>query len=135
MIEITTNKNKMANEKFRDLRVGDIIRVYDHLSKKHYPAQIISIKGEGYDAGIPPKFGKYKGCSIEFGLVGRNSSHSICVQSCGSFYVNYSEEKSMRGSKHTGFLTEEDAEEFRIYLADQKINELKKEIEKLEKSK
>jgi hypothetical protein len=125
----------MSNEKFRDLRVGDIIHVYDHLSKKHYPAQIISIKGEGYEADIPPKFGKYKGCSIEFGLVDRDFDRIVCVLSSGSFYISYSEEKSRRGSKHTGFLTEEDAEEFRVYLADQKINELKKEIEKLEKSK
>ena len=125
----------MPNEKFRDLRVGDIIHIYDHLGKKHYPAQIISMKGEGYDSEIPSKFGKYKGCSIEFGLdVVRDFDRIVCLSS-GSFYVNYSEEKNMRGSKHTGFLTEEDAEEFRIYLADQKINELKKEIEKLEKSK
>jgi len=124
----------MSNEKFRSLQIGDIVYVYDHGSKKHYQAQIVSMKGEHYDHSHPA-FGKFKAVEIEFCSNPVFYSRNKESMDTGKFWVNFAEEKNRRGSAYTGFLTEEDAEEFRVYLLDMNINDLKKEIERLEKSK
>jgi hypothetical protein len=124
----------MSNEKFRSLQIGDIVYVYDHGSKKHYQVQIVSMKGEHYDHSHPA-FGNFKAVEIEFCSNPVFYSRKKERMDTGKFWVNFAEEKSRRGSAYTGFLTEEDAEEFRVYLLDMNINDLKKEIERLEKSK
>jgi hypothetical protein len=124
----------MSNEKFRSLQIGDIVYVYNHGSKKHYQAQIVSMKGEHYDH-FHPEFGNFKAVEIEFCSNPVFYSRKKERMDTGKFYVNFEEEKSRRGSAYTGFLTEEDAEEFRLEQIELKIDELKVQIEKLETTK
>ena len=125
----------MSNHKFEYLSIGDEIYVYDHSSRKHYPVQVMSIKGEGLTSEFGTKFITFKGCSIEFCADPKRYHQRGERPETGNFYINFSEENSRRGSAYTGFLTEEDAEEFRLFIIDQKIEELEKEISKLEKNK
>jgi hypothetical protein len=124
----------MSNERFKALQIGDVIYVYDHSSKKHYPAQIVSIRGQHYDPHHPA-FGRFKAMEIEFCSNPNYYSRKGETMETGKFWVQFSDEKNRRGSAYTGFLTEEEAEEFRIYLLDLRIEELKKEVERLEKNK
>jgi hypothetical protein len=125
----------MSNEKFRRLSIGDEIYVYDHSSRKHYPAQVMSIKGEGLVSEFGTKFITFNGCSVEFCADPKRYHQKGERPETGTFYINFSEESSRRGSAYTGFLTEEDAEEFRLFILNQKIEELEKEISKLEQNK
>jgi hypothetical protein len=153
----------MSNEKFRDLKIGDIVWVYNHATESINKALVNSITGSGFEETFPIKsalqrildqdairLSKHTGCNVgfailynekeltpigkKFGLEDKDIQHIEYISKLmkGSFYVKYDEEKSRRGEDYTGFLTREDAIEFKEILIKKQINNLKSRMNELE---
>ena len=122
----------MSNEKFRDLKISDRIFVYCH--KNAHPRHIVKevlvteIKGSVVHPNLTTKAVSVDGITVSFNLIGENQ------QDNQTFFIRFSEEKSRRGTSYTGFLTLEDALEFAEYLKDQKIEDLQKDIKRVEEN-
>lgn len=122
----------MSNERFRDLKISDRVFVYCHknIHIKHKIKEVLvtEIKGSVVYPNLTNKIVSVDGITVSFNLIGENQ------QDNQTFFIRFSEEKSRRGTSYTGFLTLEDALEFAEFLKDQKIEELKKDIEIVEDS-
>ena len=119
----------MSNERFRDLKISDKIFVYCHESYIKIKEVIVTeIKGSVVYPNLSTKVPSVEGITISFSLIGENQNEK---QTC---FIRFSEEKSIRGTSYTGFLTIEDALEFVEFLKDQKIEELQNEIKRAEES-
>jgi hypothetical protein len=120
----------MSNERFRDLKIGDRVFVYCHknVNTRHIIKEVLvtEIKGSVVYPNITNKIVSVDSISVSFKLIGENQRDKQ------TFFIRFSEEKSRRGAEYTGFLTIEDALEFAEFLKDQKIEELQKDIEKIE---
>jgi hypothetical protein len=117
----------MSNERFRDLKIGDRVFVYCHKSwTKIKEVLVTEIKGSVVYPNLTTKEVSVDGISVLFSLIGENQRDKQ------TFFIRFSEEKSRRGVEYTGFLTIEDALEFAEFLKDQRIEELQKDIKKLE---
>ena len=119
----------MSNEKFRDLKISDRIFVYCH--KNAHPRHIVKevlvteIKGSVVHPNLTTKEISVDGITVTFNLIGENQ------QDKQTFFIRFSEKKSRRGGVYTGFLTLEDALEFAEFLKNQKIEDLQKDIERV----
>ncbi len=120
----------MSNERFRETKVGDIIYVYDHEAEHIYRAICESVSGTRFEPQTIDGLGQYVGCDIEFVIPIEYSTPYTSLKR-GSFYIKYNEEKNKRGTKYTGFLTKEEAIEFKNYLTQMKIDELESQVKKL----
>ena len=127
----------MRNFRKEDLVLDAKIYVYKHGSDIIVPAVISGIEGryERYSNKLyqhaSDAFEETIGAVVSFklGPLGAN----VVSTDTGTFYVNFSDEKNRRGVEYTGFPTEEDAQEFKKYLLEQKIEELQHQIENIKK--
>ena len=119
----------MSNEKYRDLKIGDKIFVYCHEGyRKIYEVIVTEIKGSIVYPNLTNLDILVDAISVSFSLIGENQKDKQ------TFFIQFSDEKSRRGTSYTGFLTLEDALEFAEFLKDQKIEDLQRDIKIVEES-
>lgn len=128
-------------ERFRNIKIGDVVYVYEHATKLIKKAHIIGIHPSNYEMNISSNnidgFGSFNSTSFDFTF---DTNRQISCRDGytpikhGSFSVCYKDEKSRRGITYVGFITEEDAKEFKLEFIVREIKNKQKEIDKLEES-
>jgi len=121
----------MGNERFRKIMIGDNVWVYDVESEQIREVTVIGIKGNHFDK--PTHL--FRGATFNFGALHYvDGTGTPRMVERGSFFVNFNEETSRRGTEYVGFLNKEDAVEKLKEDCQITIDELKNKIKDVEKS-
>lgn len=123
----------MVANRWEDLKIGDTVYPYNVESGYMLERIVTGIKISGLDS-----LGKIEGIEVSFGFVQKSidafsSGRPFIVEKDGdSFYIKYSDEKSRRGNKYIGFLTEKAAIEYELEILQNEVYSRAKKVIELE---
>lgn len=117
----------MGNNKFRDVKIGDKVWVYNVSMENLSEVIVTGIKSDNFDF----KKDVYKSASYSFGTISGRYEDRV-ISHIGEFYIDFSEPISKRGSKFVGHYNKEDGVEFVKKISMLEIENLKEKIKKLE---
>lgn len=118
----------MKNNSFTNIKPGDIVYVYTHSSERITKAHVLSVTGRQWDR-FNMKFNAY---DIEFFFLNRGQQDTLNSETTiHTFYVELTEEKNRRGSVYTGFMTLDDAKEFKRHKLENQLEDAELSIKRI----
>ena len=126
----------MSNEKWRDIKLGSTVYIYDVEKRDYSKKTVVGIRSERFTKEDMQPMEMY----VEFEMLHRESKilpNGIDVVSSGignkpeSFYIAFSDKNSRRGTKYVGHLTEEDVLEHKLEVLLPELNKKQSEVDEL----
>lgn len=126
----------MSNEKWRDVKLGSTVYVYD-VEKRDYSKKIVvGMRSESFtEKDMEPT-----GMHFKFKILHKQRKilpTDIDIVSSGtgekpdSFYIDFSDKNSRRGTKYVGHLTEEDVLEHKLEILLRELNKKQSEVDEV----
>jgi hypothetical protein len=126
----------MSNEKWRDIKLGSTVYVYD-VEKRDYSKKIVvGMRSSRFTEKDMQPMGMY----VEFEILHRQNKildtdidivSSRVTEKPESFYIDFSDKNSRRGTKYVGHLTEEDVLEHKLKVLLPELNKKQSEVDEL----
>lgn len=128
----------MSNEKWRDIKLGSTVYVYDVEKRTYSKKTVVGMRSDRFTEKDMQPMGIY----VEFEILHRQSKirsdgNGIDIVSSGigdkpdSFYIDFSDKNSRRGTKYVGHLTEEDVLEHKLEVLLPELNKKQSEVDEL----
>jgi hypothetical protein len=126
----------MSNEKWRDIKLGSTVYVYDVEKREYSKRTVVGIRSDIFTEKDMEPMEIY----VEFETLCRqgkilDTSIDIVSSNIGdkpdSFYISFSDKNSRRGTKYVGHLTEEDVLEHKLEVLLPELNKKQSEVDEL----
>jgi hypothetical protein len=126
----------MSNEKWRDIKLGSTVYVYDVEKRDYLKKIVVGMRSSRFTEKDMQPMGMY----VEFEILHRQNKildTDIDIVSSGvkekpeSFYIDFSDKNSRRGTKYVGHLTEEDVLEHKLEVLLPELNKKQSEVDEL----
>jgi hypothetical protein len=128
----------MSNEKWRDIKLGSTVYVYDVEKRNYSKKTVVGMRSDRFTEKDMQPMEIY----VEFEILHRQSKirpdgNSIDIVSSGigdkheSFYIAFSDKNSRRGTKYVGHLTEEDVLEHKLEVLLPELKKKQSEVDEL----
>ncbi len=126
----------MSNEKWRDIKLGSTVYVYDVEKRNYSKKTVVGIRSNRFTEKDMEPMGIY----VEFVILHRQSKildtdidilSSGTVEKPDSFYIAFSDKNSRRGTKYVGHLTEEDVLEHKLEVLLPELKKKQSEVDEL----
>jgi hypothetical protein len=126
----------MSNEKWRDIKLGSTVYVYDVEKRDYLKKIVVGMRSSRFTEKDMQPMGMY----VEFEILHRQDKildTDIDIVSSGvtekpeSFYIDFSDKNSRRGTKYVGHLTEEDVLEHKLEVLLPELNKKQSEVDEL----